>query len=112
MSDDKQKEMLSGYEQLKRKNCRRLVGASGLVLASRWPARYIPARIKNRPPKPLPRRLPSKMWPRRRKNRKWRFGNRILPVRRGRFLPLKRLRPPGKAPMPHPLMPKRRLLPI
>ena len=34
MSDDKQKEMLSGYEQLKRKNRRRLVGASGLVLVS------------------------------------------------------------------------------
>ena len=34
MSDEKQKEMLSGYEQLKRKNRRRLVGASGLVLVS------------------------------------------------------------------------------
>lgn len=34
MSDDKQKEILDGYEQLKRKNRRRLVGVSGLVLIS------------------------------------------------------------------------------
>jgi len=34
MSDNKQNEVLTGYEQLKRRNRRRLVMASGLVAAS------------------------------------------------------------------------------
>ena len=34
MTDDKQKEVLNGYEELKRRNRRRLVAASGLVVVS------------------------------------------------------------------------------